>query len=504
MKKKRVFIIISVLACVLVGVVLILKLQNEGSNRVVSNKEEQHVQEDAIQNSDIKEEQTQEEQEDIEEHVVQEETTTQQNVTQDHSSEADVAEQNEEQKTPVSSEEPTVSEQPVTSTPMNEVKETPTEKINTGTLSVATHTPVAEQSYYQYASLNDTGKAIYRVIVQAIKNSDTLVNLNDYSCSPDTIAKIYECIMADYPQFFYIAKNSSYICDSEEQTVKEFIVMYTDGTTTDQYNETGERIVTANRSTISQQVANFNSKVSGVLATISSSGSALEKEKKIYDFIQSNVAYNTQAATLIHSPEGMQIPHDFDAYGALCEGHAVCEGYAKLFQYLCYCVGITSTQIYGSSSNQPHMWNAVNIDNEWYMCDVTWDDCGRDDLHCYNYFNITTNQMTGDHTIDTAYLQVPSCNSDGSAFYNHYALYISDISAPPSNYQKVIDCLAQNGDKYLCIYIGNQSGIEEEYLASQILSSDSAIQQYISSMNYAIVLDNQYITAGNYGYIPLK
>ena len=494
MKRARAFIIVLVFMCLLLYEAF-SDSQNGISNQDVSDKVEQNVEEEAVQEEVVQEEVVQE---------VLPNTENKPEVNTQDSTQKDVASQKTETQTQVVPQETTTSQQTTTSTQINEVKETPTEKINAGTVNVAAHTPIAEQDYYQYHFLNDSEKAIYQAIVQEIKASNTFVNLSKYSCSQNTLSKIYECIMADYPQFFYLAKNSSYTCDSTGKNVKQLILMYTDGTTTDQYNERGERIVTANRSTISEQVRNFQAKISEVLTTIPASGSELEKEKIIYEFIQSHVTYDTQAATLIYSPSGTQIPHAFDVYGALCEGNAVCEGYAKLFQYLCYCVGIQTTQIYGQSSNQPHMWNAVRIGNEWYMSDITWDDSGHEGLYCYNYFNVTTNQITSDHSIDSTLLNVPSCHSETYAFYNHYALYINDLSTAPTNYQQVLDNLAKNSDKYLYIYIGNQSEITNEYLVSQVLSNESAVQQYISSMNYAIALDNQYITAGKYGYIPIK
>ena len=494
MKRARAFIIVLFFMCLLLYEAF-SDSQYDISNHVVSDEVEQNVEEEIQEDA-------------VQEDVVQEEvlpnTENKPEVNTQDYTQKEVVSQKAETQNQVVPQETTTSQQTTTSTQMNEVKETPTEKINAGTVNVVAHTPIAEQDYYQYNSLNDSEKAIYQAIVQVIKDSDTLVNLSKYSCSQNTLSKIYECIMADYPQFFYLAKNSSYICDSTGKNVKQLILMYTDGTITDQYNERGERIVTANRSTISEQVRNFQAKISEVLTTIPASGSELEKEKIIYEFIQSHVTYDTQAATLIYSPSGTQIPHAFDVYGALCEGNAVCEGYAKLFQYLCYCVGIQTTQVYGTSSDQPHMWNAIKIQNEWYMSDITWDDSGREGLHCYNYFNVTTNQITSDHSIDHTLLNVPSCHSETYAFYNHYALYINDLSTAPTNYQQVIDALAKNGGKHLCVYMANQSGITDEYFVTQILNSDSAIQQYISSMNYAIALDNQYIQAGNYGYIPLK
>ena len=366
------------------------------------------------------------------------------------------------------------------------------------------HKPVPEQSYYQYSRLNDLEKTIYDKLNRAVKKMDTSVDLSSYKCSKDMIEKIYAALVADYPQYFYLTKNCSYSYDSKKQCVNQLFLMYTDGTTTDQYDDSGKRTITANRDVIANKINAFEAKISEFIRSIPSDSSALEKEKRIYEFIQSHVAYDMQAADLINNPNVIQVPHAYDIYGAACEGNAVCEGYAKLFQYLCYCVGVNSTVVYGTSSGQPHMWNCVELDNEWYMLDVTWDDSGKENLYCYSYFNLTRSKMSEDHVVDTSTLKVPSCVSDTYAFYNQYALYVSDISSAPTNYQQVLDRLVQKGDKQLCLYRGNQSGSMQEYIGKQILRTNSEVQQYISSKGYAIDLEHSYIEAGEYCYIYLK
>ncbi len=61
---------------------------------------------------------------------------------------------------------------------------------------------------------------------------------------------------------------------------------------------------------------------------------------------------------------------------------AVCDGYARLFTLLCDFAGIRSEIIAGyakTNSSQPskrfqvnHYWNAVMIDTQWHLLDVTW------------------------------------------------------------------------------------------------------------------------------------
>lgn len=66
----------------------------------------------------------------------------------------------------------------------------------------------------------------------------------------------------------------------------------------------------------------------------------------------------------------------FHMVGALVDGLAVCEGYAKAYSYLLDQVGIRN--YYCSSDLLNHGWNILLIDGEEYHVDVTWDDAKSD------------------------------------------------------------------------------------------------------------------------------
>lgn len=61
---------------------------------------------------------------------------------------------------------------------------------------------------------------------------------------------------------------------------------------------------------------------------------------------------------------------DFQAYGALVTGKAVCEGYAKAYKKIMDALGIECIIV----ANNTHGWNMVKIDGKYYHVDVTSDD----------------------------------------------------------------------------------------------------------------------------------
>ena len=63
----------------------------------------------------------------------------------------------------------------------------------------------------------------------------------------------------------------------------------------------------------------------------------------------------------------------------MVNGEAVCEGYARSFKYLMDILGIPCTLVIGKGTNsegrtENHAWNYVQIGDDWYALDATWDD----------------------------------------------------------------------------------------------------------------------------------
>ncbi|MGN1227198.1 MAG: transglutaminase domain-containing protein, partial [Christensenellales bacterium] len=72
-------------------------------------------------------------------------------------------------------------------------------------------------------------------------------------------------------------------------------------------------------------------------------------------------------------------PYIRTAYGALCNGYAVCEGYARALKVLLDEMGINNILVYGyllsnQGAYEEHMWNYVEIEHKWYAIDSTLND----------------------------------------------------------------------------------------------------------------------------------
>ena len=120
-----------------------------------------------------------------------------------------------------------------------------------------------------------------------------------------------------------------------------------------------------------------------------------EKIKAIYDYIADHVDYDYE-----HLPLGNAYPTMFSAYGALCEGRAVCQGYAQLFYRMCRAEGLDVRIVSGYGNGIPHAWNIVKISDLYYNADCTWDGQDKDTRH--DWFLLSDSLFT-EHERDAEY-----------------------------------------------------------------------------------------------------
>lgn len=113
--------------------------------------------------------------------------------------------------------------------------------------------------------------------------------------------------------------------------------------------------------------------------------SEAKKITKIHDYICNHVDYE-------YNSKEEQI---YTAYGALCTGKAVCQGYAVLFYRLCKEAGLSVRIISGTGNGGAHGWNIVRIGSKYYNVDCTWDG---QDATTYNKYLLKSEADFKDHT----------------------------------------------------------------------------------------------------------
>lgn len=397
----------------------------------------------------------------------------------------------------------TVVEKPITPTVKDE-ETISSPEIEKPTVPDTPHTPLSREYYYQYSHSSATEKQVYNDICTAIETTQNVINLKKYFLSPEKVKAIYEKVTADNPQYFWVTKFMTYsyeAINSEERLISLYL-FYTDGETTDTIDDnSGEFTKMADRDKISQQITQFNAKAEEFIKTVPTNVSAVEKEKLIHDFVLKNITYDNDAVS--SSPNRENYLRAWDAYGALCKNKAVCEGYARLFQYLCYQVGINTTYVQGTSQGVGHAWNIIKLDNDWYHIDTTWDDGSTDGNAIYSWFNLTEAQIKADHTITSDNIYVPKAEGSKYSLKNTFAMSIDSITAAPSNYQNAIDYMVKFGDTRITVLL-NGNNLSGSYFTQHFLGDNSTVGKYIKSKGYNLKFSNSYSISNDGKYLYLK
>ncbi len=100
------------------------------------------------------------------------------------------------------------------------------------------------------------------------------------------------------------------------------------------------------------------------------------KFRSIYRWITNNIAYDVEAYF-------SGIRSDYSAEGVLKSRKAICEGYSSLFERLAKIASLEVVKVSGYGKGYSytqgkkfnttnHSWNAVKIEGNWYLLDVTW------------------------------------------------------------------------------------------------------------------------------------
>ena len=232
----------------------------------------------------------------------------------------------------------------------------------------------------------------YDNIVQGVEASLEEITVYDgkNSISVDEINMVYDVYRRDHTEHFWIGNGYRYLQNANTVTLLSVEYLYA-----------GEELKT--------KKLEFQRAADEILSGMDLSASEFEKELYLHDALAKRIVY-------------IEDVNAHNAYGALVEGRAVCEGYAESFQYLLQMTGIQSFIAVGSSVNpttqipEGHGWNYVRIDGKYYHVDLTWNDQSNYIYHAY--FNLPEHEIVFDHNIEKGDFPLPICNSDEAMYFN--------------------------------------------------------------------------------------
>lgn len=172
------------------------------------------------------------------------------------------------------------------------------------------------------------------------------IDVGKYNLTSKDCSDYFEQIMLDSPELFYVGVTFSYV--TENGKITSVRPQY-------EYNDIDEIIL---------QVEYYNKELDKIVALAENDWSDFEKALFAHDYIVNNFEYDDSYTYR-------------DVYNFFKKGTGVCESYTKLFTGIMKELGVYSTSLVAPQSDkmrEPHTWNIVRIDGEFYHLDTTWDD----------------------------------------------------------------------------------------------------------------------------------
>lgn len=241
------------------------------------------------------------------------------------------------------------------------------------------------------------------------------------------VRTVIKAIYDDHPEIFWLAGTIGHL-SGDDATIVQLYSNYSP-------DEVGERL---------EKVQDV---ISAFYAGLPAGLSVYEREKLCHDYLIDHIVYCEEVDV---DDSTANDPDIYTVYGALEDGVAVCEGYARSFQLLLNGLGIECVGITGASEGQLHLWNAVRINGSWCGVDTTWDD--HEELYKrYAYFNLTDEDINRNHTPAPLFSElsddqingteesdysamsmnifVPVCDTDEYGYYLLECPHLSDYGA---------------------------------------------------------------------------
>lgn len=333
-----------------------------------------------------------------------------------------------------------------------------------------------------YNQLTEKQKNIYNALEKAVKNMETgWISLETpvYTNYRRDVNIIVAALQTDMPQYFWIPP-AYYTGNSQ------------DGETIRILFEGQDNLTYLIDKSDQQQMENaLSHRVEEIMSQVTAT-TPFEIELQLHDLLCESVTYAQSTET----------PLVYTAYGALVNGKAVCEGYSRAMQLLLAQYNIKSTLVTGESKGVGHMWNLVNIENNWYHLDATWNDLPNGKV-AHTYFNLTDSDISKDHGRYKIHTQLsydeivsetpvpynfelPICNKNDSNYFVK-----KDYIYSPNSEEKIAKLLKQPFD---IIEFRFSDDTFKSLFVSEQERCLSAINEFLRRENSSFAITNYSIT----------
>lgn len=177
-------------------------------------------------------------------------------------------------------------------------------------------------------------------LLAGLESVEGEIDLSSFRVPISGVGSLFERVANTHPELFYLGGGYSY--------------KYKNG-----YIVALKPVYTASKEVIEARRPVFAQAVAKAFAAVPKNVSPAEQVLAVNDYLVSHISYDLTYAAR-------------NAYDALVNRTAVCEGYSLAFGLLMSRLGIEWRLV--SSAKMSHAWNMVKLNGAWYHVDVTWND----------------------------------------------------------------------------------------------------------------------------------
>lgn len=329
-------------------------------------------------------------------------------------------------------------------------------------------------SLYGYSQLNDAQKQAYAVVCQGIENFQEEI-VGPFEVTPGDFQDVLFAVFADHPEYFWAEFT---LCDTVSYSVNLKVLV----------SRCSVRYLMSREKAESYKKM-IEDRSAEILAPTKEMSSEYQIVKYLHDYIIDHADYNSASVGKYAPSDRLKgkynYPEEYHSsysiLGFYTQDKFVCAGYAKLFEYLLAKAGIWATYVIGNSKDEGHAWNIVRLDEDYYCFDVTWDDPVNEDGSggnlVYDYFGLTTEEISADHTFDTFYYPYPECTAQEYHYYRYNGRYVEFYSY--DLFYRAISSAAANGEDGVEFQFSSESVFENCY---RILFDDEAVFDILKNL----------------------
>ncbi len=258
--------------------------------------------------------------------------------------------------------------------------------------------------YYAYHGLDEEKQKIYLEIYDALSGMKSGVPLSTVDKS--VLDVVFACVMNDHPELFHV----------EGYQYTE----YTLGSTITGITFSGTYSMTSAQ--VQQSAQRIEQKLEACFQDVPLNEDEYSTVKYLYEWLINNTEYDKT------------VENNQNICSVFLEGRSVCQGYAKAMQYMLQRAGIQCLLVTGFTNGERHGWNLVRVNGAYYYLDPTWGDAsyasggtgsaaeGFAPAINYDYFLVTTDEITRTHSIEKA-VELPQCTAVDDNYFVREGLY---------------------------------------------------------------------------------